>query len=96
MAEKRIFIKKWQCGVHEHLDNSEEYHRWRIDHIVCKANFKGCAPAMEPECVNSIFKQSVELHNLPYTEYYEDGDSKSFSNVKDIYQALGINAVKST
>ena len=79
-----------QCELHEHLDkNSEEYQRWRADHIACKANFKGSAPAMEPEGVDRIFKRSVELHNLRYTEYYGDGDSKSFSKVKDVYQASG-------
>ena len=39
-----------QCELHERLDkNNEEYQRWRADHNVCKANFKGSAPAMEPE-----------------------------------------------
>ena len=39
-----------QCELHERLDkNNEEYQRWPADHNVCKANFKGSAPAMEPE-----------------------------------------------
>ena len=84
-----------QCELHEHLDkNSEEYRRWQADHTTCKANFKGSAPAMEPEGVNRIFRRSVELHNLRYTEYYGDGDSKSFSRVKDVYQASGITVEK--
>ena len=84
-----------QCELHEHLDkNGEEYQRWKADHIACKANFKGSAPAMEPEGVDRIFKQSVELHNLRYTEYYGDGDSKSFNKVKDVYQASGITVEK--
>ncbi|XP_068750970.1 uncharacterized protein [Montipora capricornis] len=50
-----------QCELHEHLDkNSEEYRRWQADHTICKANFKGSAPAMEPEGVNRIFRRSVE------------------------------------
>lgn len=84
-----------QCELHEHLDNNtEEYQRWRGDHITCKANFKGSAPAMEPEGVDRIFRRSVELHNLRYTEYYGDGDRKSFSKVKDVYQASGITVEK--
>lgn len=68
-----------QCGLHEHLErNSDEYQRWREDCTVCKANFKGPAPAIEPEGVNRIFSQFVEIHNLWYTRYYRDGDSKSF------------------
>ena len=79
-----------QCELHEHLHkNSEEYQRWRADHIACKANFKGSTPAMEPEGVDRVLKRSVELHNLGYTDYYGDGDSKSFSKVKDVYQASG-------
>ena len=34
------------------------------------------------------------LYNLRYTECYEDGDSKSFSKVKDVYQASGITIDK--
>ena len=84
-----------QCELHENLDkNGEEYQRWKADHIACKAIFKGSAPAMEPEGVDRTFKRSVELHNLRYTEYYRDGDSKSFNKVKDVYQASGIPVEK--
>jgi len=80
-----------QCQLHEHLDkNSIEYQRWRADHINCKANFKGSAPAMEPEGVDRMFKRSVEVNNLRYTEFFGDGDSKSFNRVKEVYQADGI------
>ena len=83
--------KSKQCELHEHLDkNSEEYQRWKADHTTWKANIKGSAPAMEPEGVHRIFKCSVELHNLRYAEYYGDGDSKSFSKVKDVYQTSEI------
>ena len=37
-----------------------------------------------------MFRRSVELHNLRYTEFYEDGDSKSYSRVKGVYQDAGI------
>ena len=84
-----------QCELHEHLDkNNEEYQRWRADHNVCKANFKGSAPAMEPEGVDRIFRRSVELHNMQYTEYYGDGDSNSFSRVQDVHQDSGITVEK--
>lgn len=74
-----------QSELREHLDkNSEEYQRWRADHIACKVNFKAPPPTMEPEGVHQRFKRSVELHNLWYTKYYGDGDSKSFSKVNDV------------
>ena len=62
--------KHKQCKLHEHLDkNSEKYRRWRADHNTCNANFKGSAPAVENESVDHIFRRSVELHNLQFTEY---------------------------
>ena len=63
---------------------------WRADHTTCKSNFQGSAPATEPEGAERIFQRSVELHNLRYTEFYGDGDSKSFSRIKNIYQDAGI------
>ena len=62
--------KRKQCELHEHLDkNSENYRRRRAHHNTCKANFKGSAPAIETESVGHNFRQSVDLHNLQYTEY---------------------------
>ena len=50
------------------------------------ANFRGSAPAMEPEGADRIFRRSVEKHNLRYTEFYGDGYSKSFTRVKGVYE----------
>ena len=80
-----------QCERHDHLDkNGEEYQRWKADHTSCKANFQGSAPAMEPEGADHMFRRSVQLHNLRYTEFYGDGDSKSFNRVKEVYHDDGI------
>ena len=49
---------------------------------------------MEAEGVDRIFKRSLELHNFQYTEYYGDGDSKSFTKLKDAYQASAITVPK--
>ena len=49
---------------------------------------------MEPEGAERIFQRSVELHNLRYTEFYGDGDSKSFSRVKGVYEDAGIEMEK--
>ena len=50
-----------QCQLHSHLDkDSEEYRLWRADHNNCKSNYKGSAPAMEPEGTERIFKRSIE------------------------------------
>ena len=45
---------------------------------------------MEPEGADRIFRTSVEKHNLRYTEFYGNGDSKSFTRVKGVYVDDGI------
>lgn len=47
-----------------------------------------------PEISDRIFRRSVELHNMRYTENYGDGDSESFSRVQDVYQDSGITVEK--
>ena len=49
---------------------------------------------MEPEGAIRIFKISFEMHGLYYTKFFGDGDSKSYSSVKDIYSDFGINVAK--
>ena len=84
-----------KCECHEHLDKTSlEYQTWKADHTTCKANFHGSAPAMEPEGAERIFQRSVELHNLRYTEFYGDGDSKSYNRVKGVYGDDGIEVEK--
>ena len=81
--------------LHSNLDkDSEAYCLWRADHNNCKANFKGSAPAMEPEGTEQMFKGSVETHQLRYSELYGDGDSKSYNQIKDVYLADGIEVTK--
>ena len=52
------------------------------------------APTVEPGGAKHKFQRSVELHNLKYTEFYGDGDSKSFSMIKKVYQDAGISVEK--
>ena len=37
-----------------------------------------------------MFKRSVEENNLQYTGFYGDGDSKSLSEVKNIYPGIEV------
>ena len=79
-----------ECQVHDKLNiASVEYQKWKAEQSNCKADFKGSAPAMEPEGANRIFKRSVEKHDLHYTKYFGDGDSKSFQHVQDTYKDIG-------
>ena len=84
-----------QCQLNSHLDKeSQEYCRWKADHVNCNANFDGSAPAMESEGAQRIFERSIENNQLRYTELYADGDSKSHQQVKDIYSADGFEVQK--
>ena len=80
-----------QCQQHSHLDKeSEEYRLWKADHTNCKANFKGSAPAMEPEGAERMFRRSVETHKLRYSELYGDGETKTHQQIKDVYQGTEV------
>ena len=86
-----------KCKEHEDDPDTPESAAWRADHeTTCKANYRGSAPAMEPEGVFRIFNRSVNLHKLQYDQYYGDGDSKSCTSVKDTYQAYNIDVVKNS
>ena len=51
----------------------------------CLMNHDGSAPKMEQSGIIRMFERSVSKNNLYYAEYYGDGDTKSFSAVKNIY-----------
>ena len=71
-----------QCQVYEKLEKtSDTYQKWKADHLNCKADFKGSAPAMEPEGAERIFKRSDEKHGLYYTKYFGDGDSTQWGKI---------------
>lgn len=40
---------------------------WKTDHVNCKANFNGSAPAMESEGAQRIFERSLATNQLRYT-----------------------------
>ena len=52
---------------------------------MCTLNHEGSAPSMAPVGARSVFERSIEKHNLRYTSFYGDGDSKGFASVKDVY-----------
>ncbi len=76
-----------ECSLHEQ-DNKKElaYEVWKTEHMPkCKANFSGSSGAMEPKGIENIFGRSAQSRNLLYTEFYCDGDSKSFDRIKHVY-----------
>ncbi|GIY04586.1 uncharacterized protein CDAR_453401 [Caerostris darwini] len=49
------------------------------------SNFKGSVSKMEDAGVSCIFPMSIKEQQLQSTDYYGDGDSNAYVNVKDIY-----------
>ncbi|EDO36497.1 predicted protein [Nematostella vectensis] len=88
--QKRGFSSLNGCVTGISIDTGKVLDMRIARNTVCKANFRGSAPAMEPEGVQRIFNRSVETHNIRYTEYYGDGDCKSFNRVEKVYEADNI------
>ena len=61
----------------------EEFINVIRDSHECSINHDGSAGSMEAKGVVECFTTSVEKHNLQYTEYLGDGDSKSYKEVCD-------------
>ena len=49
---------------------------------------------MEPEGALRIFNRSVETNKLRYSEFYGDGNSKSYAAVKDVYEEDNVTVTK--
>ena len=62
----------------------QQFDSWKASHR-CNLNYKGSSPGMEKLGAQKIFQRSVQKHNLYYTSFYGDGDSKAFSAIKDVY-----------
>ena len=77
-----------ECAIHTRRlqDKPEELANWKLHHKEhCKLTHDGSAPSMELEGAKRIFGRSIDKHNARYTGFYGDGDSKAYTEVKDIY-----------
>ena len=76
-----VLLKKCkQCERWELKKDTVDYINWKASHI-CSINHTGSAGAMEVEGLKKIFHRSERLHNLRYTFYIGDGDTKSFDEI---------------
>ena len=84
-----------ECKLKENLKNTNPdlYGEWRATHD-CKLNYQGSAGGMEVTGAKRIFGRSVEKHNLRYTKFLGDGDSKSFPAVKSIYPDIEVKKLE--
>ena len=60
------------------------------DTVVCQANYKGSSPAMDTEGIKRIFSRSETTRQLQCTEYFGDGDSKTYSEVEHLYDNVHV------
>ena len=83
------------CSLKADLKRTDPdaYAEWRNSHI-CKFNYQGSAGGMEPEGAKRIFERSLKKYNIRYTKFLGDGDSKSFSTVKDTYPGIEVQKLE--
>ena len=51
------------------------------DSHTCSINHDGSAGSMEVKAILECFASSVQKYKLRYTEYFGDGDSKSYKQI---------------
>ena len=67
-------------------NDSTKYEALKSEHQpVCKINHHGSAPSMEAAGAKQIWEKSWHQNKLCHTEFYVDGDSKSFPAVEHTY-----------
>ena len=58
------------------------FEEWKMSDV-CKLNHSSSAGNMEPVGAKRIWERSLQKKNLRYTSFYGNGDSKSFSTIKN-------------
>ena len=82
------------CSLKENLkkDDPLAYAHWRVH--VCNFNYHGSAGNMETVGTKRIWERSIKINKLRYTKFYGDGDSKSYSNVCDVYPGVKVEKLE--
>ena len=76
------------------MDDPEAYQRWCESHKHnCLKKFSGSSKTMEPEAATIIWNRSIDKHQLCYSTFVGDGDSKSYQQVvtMDPYPLVSIH-----
>ena len=81
------------CNIRDEMKERDPiaYANWLETHK-CSYTYKGSAPGMEQHGTKEIFERSIDKYNVRYTELLGDGDTKSYTVVKNVYE--GISVVK--
>lgn len=80
-------VKSKYCKACEHWSkkkDTDEYAEWAESHVgECAVNHDGSAGKMEVDAVVEMFRRSETLHQVKYSHYIGDGDSKTFKGITD-------------
>lgn len=72
------------CSLWNGKEETSEYEEWAENHKEnCERNHEGSSGKMEVDAVVQMFQRSEKLHNLKYSHYIGDGDSKTFKGILD-------------
>nr|XP_012148628.1 PREDICTED: uncharacterized protein LOC105663565 [Megachile rotundata] len=81
------------CNVWAKKMDDDEFESWRESHEeVCAANHSGSAGKIEIDAVVEMFLRSLKRHDVKYTTYIGDGDTKTFNGILK-YEPYGKNVV---
>ena len=83
------------CNFEEKLrtKDPEAYDIWKSARI-CKLNYKESVGNVEHVGAQRMWNRSVKKNKLRYTEFYGDGDIKSFSTVKNTYADIEVKKIE--
>ena len=69
------------------------FEEWKTSHV-CKLNPSNSAGNMEPVGAMRIWECSLQKNKLLHTSFYADGDSKSFSTIKNTYPGITVQKLE--
>lgn len=83
------------CEYWSNKKNTDEYAEWAESHVgECAVNHYGSAGKMEVDAVVEMFRRSKTLHQVIYSYYIGDGDSKTFKGITDAKPYEDLTVVK--
>ncbi|GFX62726.1 uncharacterized protein TNCV_3007631 [Trichonephila clavipes] len=72
------------CDSYKGVKFGIKYNKWQRAHkISCRKNYSGSAGKMEVDGMLRIFNRSEKFHNLKYSNYIGDGDTKTFNALSE-------------
>ncbi|GFX73052.1 uncharacterized protein TNCV_1704541 [Trichonephila clavipes] len=72
------------CDSYKGVKFGIKYNKWQRPHkISCRKNYSCSAGKMEVDGMLRIFNRSEKLHNLKYSNYIGDGDTKTFNALSE-------------